>query len=126
MQFVRFVAVGTLGTAAYAGLYLALIRVLEPTLVLAWLAATVLTNLAHRLVTFDIRGQPARGPDAAVFLLTALIGLGVAKALITIGSGSDRLAAVAMIVAGTGLGGILRFVLMRIWVKRRYGGDLDR
>lgn len=118
-QAVRFVLVGTAGTAAYAALYLQLrMRLADPVaLPLAWLVSTLATNLVHRLVTFGVRERRGRAADAVVFLATSLIGLGLTTALLSVTAGAAG--QVALIVVATGVAGVLRFVLMHAWLRVR-------
>lgn len=116
-QFLRFFLVGTSGTVVYAVLYLALRRFAADTgaLVIAWLVSTILTNIVHRLVTFGVRKKEGQLVDAVVFLLTAVIGLGISRGLMLLPIGSGPVIEVVHLVVGTGAGGVVRYLLMRWW-----------
>ncbi|GAB3710261.1 GtrA family protein [Mariniluteicoccus flavus] len=120
----RFFLVGTVGTAAYAGLYLVLGLRLPDTVALtaAWLLSTLATNLAHRHITFGIHDPRGRGRDAAVFFATSLLGLGATQVTFAVTRGLSPAAEVAAIVAGTGAAGVVRYLVMRGWVGLRLAG----
>lgn len=119
-QALKFFLIGTGGTLAYAGIYLVLRRAVpQPVaLVIAWLSSTLATNLAHRVVTFGLRDAKGRLADALVFLATSLLGLAITQSALLVHNLSP-LGDVAVIVAATGVAGILRFAVMRWWTSRR-------
>lgn len=125
--FATYVLIGTLGTGAYIGLYFVLDLLLPRSVpagprvatVVAWFVATIGTNLVHRRVTFAVTTPRRRGVDAAVQFATSLLGLGASAAMIEASHMWGAAWHAPMLVAGTALGGVVRFVAMRIWFDTR-------
>ncbi|NNG19285.1 hypothetical protein HJ590_06755 [Naumannella sp. ID2617S] len=116
----RFVAVGTAGTALYVGLFAVAQLVLSTTLatVAAFSVSTVLTNLAHRRVTYGVRRASGAAVDSLVAFGTTLIGLALSTVLTNAVDGLGVAYQVPMLIAGTAAGGAIRFVLMKLWLTR--------
>lgn len=119
-RFLRFFAVGTAGTAGYVVLALVLSSALpvDAATALAWVAATVATNVVHRRVTFGVRRARGFTADETVFFLTALGGLGATQGLLALTPALAPFEHGLAIVVGTGVAGVLRFCLMALWVDR--------
>lgn len=119
-QFARFFLVGSAGTALYTLTYLLLRRrvVDSLALIIAWVGATLITNLAHRLITFGAVERRGRLADAGVFFATSLLGLGLTTILLTWTERQGALVHSVMIVGATAIAGVARFLLMRAWINR--------
>ena len=123
--FGTFFLVGTIGTGGYIGLYWALAHWWDPqpATVVAWFAATVATNVAHRRLTFTVTTERRRILDAVVQFATSLLGLAVSTALIQGTRGWGSAWHIPSLVLGTGLAGILRFACMKLWLDRSHGAS---
>ncbi len=122
LTFLVFFLVGTSGTGAYVGLYLLLAVWWSPqtATVASWLISTVATNVVHRRVTFEVTSPRRRVADAVVQFGTSLLGLGASTLMIQASDEWGRMWHIPMLVAGTGVGGVLRFVGMKFWMDRAH------
>ena len=119
-QALRYLVVGMSGSVLYIGAYVALELVMTPTLanLIAWLISTVLCNAAHRRLTFGISGGRSAGLDAVFGLLTCVIGLLLSTVAVSLVSASSDLVQVSALLIGSGVGGAVRFLLLRWWFAR--------
>ena len=122
LTFLRYFLVGTAGTGAYVGLYLIFAIWWTPGVatVVAWFCSTVATNVVHRRVTFAITTPRRRLLDAMVQFATSLLGLGVSTWMIQATDEWGRGWHAPMLVLGTGIGGVVRFVCMKLWLDRSH------
>lgn len=125
----KFVAVGTAGTALYLGMYAAAGTVLAATvaLVLSWTLSTLITNVVHRRVTFQVTGRRGATADAVVSMLGSLLGLAISTVLVSVADDLSTAWQLSAVITGTAAGGVLRFVMMQAWLgwrtaqARRFG-----
>lgn len=117
----RFVAVGTSGTALQVALFALAQLVLSTTAanLSAFAVSTVITNLVHRRVTYGVRRARGAGLDSVVAFGTTLIGLALSTVLTNCVEGFGTAWQLPMIVVGTAIGGALRYLLMKWWLARR-------
>ncbi|TQL62570.1 GtrA family protein [Propioniferax innocua] len=122
LTFLTFFLVGTSGTGVHVGLYLLLAVWWSPqgATVASWLISTVATNVVHRRVTFEVASPRRRVLDAVVQFGTSLLGLGASMLMIQAADEWGGMWHVPMLVAGTGVGGVLRFVGMKLWMDRAH------
>lgn len=121
-QFVRFVLVGAATTLVYALLFAALQGLgYLPAHVSATAVSTVLANELHRRLTFRagerthwLAAQLEAGGVTVVGLLLTSAALGILNAVV---ADAGVAAQVALVVAVTGLVGLMRFVALR-WLFR--------
>lgn len=119
-QGVRFVIVGGIGTTLYVGLYWLFAIVMGPQIanISSWILATLLGNLLHRRFTYGVTGSQLRHTDNIVTFATALVELVVVAVLLEIFSGVGALSQGGLVVIGTIVGGVMRFVMNRLWFAR--------
>lgn len=117
----RFVAVGTSGTALQVALFALAQLWLSTTAanVSAFIVSTIITNLLHRRITFSVRRTSGAGLDSVVAFGTTLIGLALSTVLTNAVEGLGTAWQLPMIVAGTAAGGVIRYLLMKWWLDRR-------
>ena len=121
-QLIRFVGVGASSTLAYLGLYAALRGVMVALLanLISAVVTTVISTALHRRITFGQRPNGAGMVQQVQGLL--LFGLGFAmtsgalSSLTALVSQPARTTELAVLIAATGTGGLLRFALLRSWV----------
>jgi putative flippase GtrA len=121
-QFARFVLVGASTTLVYALLFAALERLgYLPAHVAATAVSTLLANEMHRRLTFHagervhwLTAQLEAGGVTVIGLLLTSTALGVLNSLVP---DAGVPAQVALVVAVTGLVGLMRFIALR-WLFR--------
>ena len=124
-QFVRFVLVGGSSTAVYAILFLALHGLgYLPAHIVSTVASSILANELHRRLTFHadervgwLAGQIEAGGVSVFGLVATSVSLGWLDA--NVGSAAPILQ-IGLVVAVTGLIGLIRFVALR-WIFRPTG-----
>jgi putative flippase GtrA len=121
-QLLWYTAIGAVMTLAYLGLYAVLRNVLapQPANVVAWVATAVADTAANRRLTFGITGRSgavrAQGEGLAVFLLGLAITSGSLALLDRLVAQPGRPLELAVLL-GANLGaGLVRFVLLKVWV----------
>jgi len=120
--------VGSAGTALQLVLYAATSVVLGAQIasIAAWLISTVVTNAAHRALTFRVRGSLRNRSDQVAAFLTCVVGLAITSAVLaqlpdpTGTSGLFAILAVNVVV------GAARFVGMRWWLGEVQAWDRYR
>lgn len=119
-QLVRFALVGGVGTALYVGLFwvFALWMSSQAANIVSWVIATVVGNLIHRRFTYGVSGAHLRGMDGVVTFVTALAELGASSLLLAVFEGASSVEQGGLVVLGTIVGGLLRFVLNYWWFSR--------
>jgi putative flippase GtrA len=126
-QFARFVLVGGATTLVYAALFIALKGLgYLPAHLIATAASTALANELHRRLTFRagervhwFTAQWEAGGITVIGLFATSSALGVLDS--TVGSVNVAIQ-VALVVAVTGLIGLMRFIALR-WIFRAPGSD---
>jgi putative flippase GtrA len=121
----RFLAIGVASTLAFALLFLLLHGPLGAAGAnAAALALTAVANTAaNRRLTFGVRGREhlarhhLRG--AAVFVLTLALSNGALSVLHEINAHPARAAELAVLVAGSALATVTRYVALKTWVFAR-------
>ncbi|SDN41799.1 Putative flippase GtrA (transmembrane translocase of bactoprenol-linked glucose) [Geodermatophilus siccatus] len=121
-QFARFVLVGVSTTLVYALLFSVLERLgYLPAHVAATAVSTLLANEMHRRLTFHagervhwLTAQLEAGGITVIGLLLTSTSLGVLNSLVPEASVATQ---VALVVAVTGLVGLMRFIALR-WLFR--------
>ena len=117
-QGARFLFIGSAGTAVQLGLFAASSPAVGVQIasVASWLISTLVTNAAHRAVTFGVRGAASNRVDQLAALLTCLVGLTITSmvlAQLSDATGTSGLIAILAVNAAVGAG---RFVGMRWWL----------
>ncbi len=128
-QGARFLAVGSAGTILQLGLYAAGADLLGAQIasVAAWLISTLVTNAAHRAVTFGVRGAERNRADQLVALLTCIVGLLITSLVLAELPDADGISGVIAILAVNTVVGAARFVGMRWWLGgagQRFSGQV--
>ena len=121
-QFARFVLVGTSTTLVYALLFATLERLgYLPAHVAATAVSTLLANEMHRRLTFHagervhwLTAQLEAGGVTVIGLLLTSTALGVLNSLVP---DASVITQVTLVVAVTGLVGLMRFIALR-WLFR--------
>jgi putative flippase GtrA len=124
-QFVRFVLVGGSSTAVYAVLFLALHTLgYLPAHVMSTVASTVLANELHRRLTFRAEnrvGWLAAQIEAGGVSVFGLVATSIALRWLDLTVGAAHpFVQIALVVAVTGLIGLIRFIALR-WIFRPTG-----
>jgi putative flippase GtrA len=119
----RFAIVGTTTTGLYAGLYL-LAEELMPLLaanLVAMTLSTIVSTEWHRSWTFqsDRRGIRTQFEAGLVTTVTYFMTSGALLGLERWSPDAGELAQVAAIVGATTVAGLVRYVLLRVWVFAR-------
>ncbi|GAB3310845.1 hypothetical protein EK0264_11105 [Epidermidibacterium keratini] len=125
MQSWRFIVVGTAGTVLYLAMYVVLAEVLDTLLanVAAWTVSTVLTNEAHRRITF--RAHDRARFDSTAGMLTSLLGLGLSSIAVALAEAQSTTVQLVALLAGTATAGTVRFVLLHLWYGDRAFEEID-
>jgi len=128
-QGVRFTAIGSAGTVLQLGLYAATSAFLgaQVASVASWLISTLVTNAAHRAVTFGVRGAARNRSDQIAAFVTCLVGLLITSIVLAELPDATGTSGVIAILAVNTVVGAARFVGMRWWLSpsgRRFGLQL--
>ncbi len=117
-QGVRFTAIGSAGTGVQLGLYAVISAVIGAQLasIASWFLSTLLTNAAHRAVTFDVHGSRGKRSDQVAAFLTCVLALGLTSFALTRLSDPDGVSGLIAIVAVNTFVGAGRFAGMRWWL----------
>lgn len=125
-QGLRFTLVGSAGTGLQLGLYAFAAGFLGAQMasVIAWLLSTLLTNAAHRALTFGVRGGERNSVDQFAAFMTCLVGLSITSVVLAELPDADGMSGVIAILAVNTVVGAARFVGMRWWLSpsgQRFG-----
>ncbi len=125
-QGARFFLVGTAGTALQLGLYAATAELsgAQVASVASWLISTLLTNAAHRAVTFGVRGAEKNRSDQLIALLSCVVGLLITSLVLARLPDADGVSGVVAILVVNVIVGAARFGGLRWWLGgsgRRFG-----
>lgn len=128
-QGVRFFLVGSAGTVLQLGLYAATATFIGPQVasIASWLVSTVVTNAAHRALTFGVRGAQRNRTDQLAAFLTCLVGLLITSLVLAELPDADGISGVIAILAVNTVVGAARFVGMRWWLStsgQRFGSHV--
>lgn len=117
-QGVRFTVIGSAGTGVQLGLYAVISAVIGAQLasIASWFLSTLLTNAAHRAVTFDVHGSGGKRSDQIAAFLTCVVALGLTSFALTRLSDPDGVAGLIAIIAVNTFVGAGRFAGMRWWL----------
>jgi putative flippase GtrA len=121
-QLLWYSAIGGVLTLAYLGLYAALRLGLaaQPANIVAWLATAVADTAANRRFTFGISGRAgavrAQGEGLLVFGLGLAITSGFLRGADALVAQPGRLLELGVLLAANLVAGLLRFLLLRVWV----------
>ncbi len=121
-QLAWYAVIGGSLTLAYLGLYALLRGPLgaQPANVLAWLTTAVADTAANRRFTFGLSGRAgalrAQGEGLLVFGLGLAITSGSLYALDAAVAEPGRVLELAVLLGANLVAGLLRFVLLRVWV----------
>ncbi|SDO93702.1 Putative flippase GtrA (transmembrane translocase of bactoprenol-linked glucose) [Nakamurella panacisegetis] len=125
-QGLKFVLIGSAGTLVQLGLYGSAADLIGAQIAsaLAWLISTLVTNAAHRAVTFGVRGHTRNRADQVVAFLTCLVGLLITSLVLTRISDADGPSGIMAILVVNSVVGAARFGGMRWWLSaagQRFG-----
>ena len=129
-QGLRFVVVGSAGTLLQLGLYASSADLIGAQIasVAAWLVSTLVTNAAHRALTFGVRGGERNRADQFAAFLTCLVGLLITSIVLAHIPDADGASGIIAILAVNSLAGAGRFGGMRWWLSaagQRFGVHLS-
>jgi putative flippase GtrA len=110
--------VGSAGTALQLGLFATTSVVLGAQIasIAAWLISTVVTNGAHRALTFGVHGSLRNRSDQVAAFLTSVVGLAVTSAVLAQLTDATGTSGLVAILAVNVVVGAARFVGMRWWL----------
>jgi putative flippase GtrA len=126
-QLVFFGAIGVVSTAAYAVLYLVLRGAADATAAntLALLVTAVGNTAANRRLTFGVRGRRSMLRDQIGGLVALAIALAITTVSVnlldTLVPGAGRSEELAVLVVANALATLVRFVLLRAWIRADQG-----
>ena len=128
-QGLRFALVGSAGTGLQLAMYAFASGVLgaQVASVAAWLVSTLVTNAAHRALTFGVRGGDRNRADQFVAFLTCAVGLLITSLVLAQLSDADGASGVIAILAVNSVVGAARFGGMRWWLSasgQRFGAHV--
>jgi putative flippase GtrA len=126
---VWYSVIGGVVTLAYLGLYAALRVVLaaQAANAVSWVATAIADTAANRRLTFGISGRAgavrSQAEGLVVFGLGLAITSGSLAALDALVAEPGRLLELAVLLGANLVAGLVRFVLLRVWVfaPRRLG-----
>ena len=129
-QLVWYTLIGIASTLAYVGLYALLRDVLGAQLsnIAAWVLTAVFDTSANRRLTFKLSGRAgalrAQIEGMAVFLIGLALTSGSLAVLDVVKDQPSRALELGVLLAANLAAGVLRFVLLRVWVfaPHRCGG----
>lgn len=121
-QAARYLAVGSSGMVLYLGAYAAFTMVLSAVAsnVVAWVISTVVSNAAHRRVTFGVSGPESARADAAIGMMTSLLGLVLSSVAVTLAASASGPVQLLALLGGSSIAGSTRFLVMRWWLGRTH------
>lgn len=128
-QGIRFFLVGSAGTILQLGLYAAAAHLIgaQVASVACWLASTLVTNTAHRALTFGVRGNQRNRTDQLVAFLSCLVGLLITSLVLAKLPDADGSSGIIAILAINTAVGAARFVVVRWWLSpagQRFGSQV--
>lgn len=117
-QGLRFLLVGSAGTILQLGLYAvgATFIGVQIASVAAWLVSTLVTNAAHRALTFGVHGAERNRADQFVAFLTCVVGLLITSVVLAELPDADGISGVIAILAVNVTVGGARFAGLRWWL----------
>ncbi len=121
-QLVWYTLIGIASTLAYVGLYALLRDVLGAQLsnVAAWVLTAVFDTSANRRLTFKLSGRAgalrAQLEGMVVFLIGLALTSGSLAVLEVVRDQPSRALELGVLLAANLAAGVLRFVLLRVWV----------
>ena len=121
-QLVWYTVIGVASTLAYVGLYALLRDVLGAQLsnVAAWVLTAVFDTSANRRLTFKLSGRAgalrAQIEGMVVFLIGLAMTSGSLAVLDVVKAQPSRMLELGVLLAANLAAGVLRFVLLRVWV----------
>jgi putative flippase GtrA len=117
-QGVRFFLIGSVGTILQLGVYAAGATLVGAQFasVVSWLVSTLVTNAAHRALTFGVRGAQRNRADQSVAFLTSVVGLLITSLVLAELPDADGISGLMAILAVNTVVGIGRFVGLRWWL----------
>jgi putative flippase GtrA len=121
-QLAWYTAIGIASTLAYVGLYAVLRDVIgaQPSNVLAWALTAVFDTSANRRLTFKLSGRAgalrAQLEGMVVFLIGLALTSGSLAVLDVVKDQPSRALEIGVLLAANLAAGVLRFVLLRVWV----------
>ena len=121
-QLVWYTVIGVASTLAYVGLYALLRDVLGAQLsnVVAWVVTAVFDTSANRRLTFKLSGRAgalrAQIEGMVVFLIGLALTSGSLAVLDVVKDQPSRTLELGVLLAANLVAGLLRFVLLRVWV----------
>ena len=121
-QLVWYTLIGVASTLAYVGLYALLRDVLGAQLsnVAAWVLTAVFDTSANRRLTFKLSGRAgalrAQLEGMVVFLIGLALTSGSLAVLDVVKDQPSRALELGVLLAANLAAGVLRFVLLRVWV----------
>ena len=118
-QGLRFFLIGSAGTALQLGLFAGSSWVVgaQVASVASWLISTLVTNAAHRAVTFGVRGAERNRSDQVAAFLTCLVGLLITSLVLAELPDADGISDLVAILAVNTVVGAARFGGMRWWLS---------
>jgi putative flippase GtrA len=117
-----YTAIGIASTLAYLALYQLLREPLgaQPANLLAWVLTAMVDTAANRRYTFGLAGRAgaarAQVEGLAVFGLGYVLTSGSLAALDAVSTDAGRTAELGVLAAANLAAGLLRFLLLRVWV----------
>lgn len=121
-QLLWYSVIGGVTTLAYLGLYALLRGPLgaQPANAVAWIATAIADTAANRRFTFGISGRSgavrAQGEGLLVFGLGLAITSGSLSVLDALVAQPERRLELAVLLVANLVAGLLRFLLLRVWV----------
>jgi putative flippase GtrA len=122
VQLLWYTVIGIASTLAYVGLYAVLRDVIgaQPSNVLAWALTAVFDTSANRRLTFKLSGRAgalrAQLEGMVVFLIGLALTSGSLAVLDVVKDQPSRALEIGVLLAANLAAGVLRFVLLRVWV----------
>jgi len=121
-QLVWYTLIGIASTLAYVGLYAVLRDLIgaQPSNILAWALTAVFDTSANRRLTFKLSGRAgalrAQLEGMVVFLIGLALTSGSLAVLDVVKDQPSRALEIGVLLAANLAAGVLRFVLLRVWV----------
>ena len=121
-QLVWYTLIGIASTLAYVGLYAVLRDLIgaQPSNILAWALTAVFDTSANRRLTFKLSGRAgalrAQLEGMVVFLIGLALTSGSLAVLDAVKDQPSRALEIGVLLAANLAAGVLRFVLLRVWV----------
>jgi putative flippase GtrA len=123
-QGARFTVIGSAGTALRLAVFAAISELTgaQVASVISWLLSTLVTNAAHRSLTFGVHGAQHNRSDQLVAFTTSLVGLAISAIVLARLNDADGTAGLIAILAVNTLVGAARFAGLRWWLRRSNSG----